>query len=159
MIEVTSRILRIAEPRRRVVRVIEAALPSVTRPPNRDRSCWARCQGLSPRTLWLAVLLTMAMAACATQGETTATALTIPPTTTAIEATTITTPATTTTSIVDDFETIDVVEIAANAAVLEMVDIVRLGWGEGVGEVGESADFGPCCFDVLPDGRIVLVDG
>ncbi len=62
---------------------------------------------------------------------------------------------------VDPFQ----VEVDVAVSALPLVEatpqsVVAAGWGSSNGQLGrlDGKDFGPCCFDVAPDGRVVVAD-
>ena len=57
--------------------------------------------------------------------------------------------------VIVDVDVAALPQFAAN-----QTSVVDAGWGSGAGQLGrlEPQDFGPCCFDVAPDGRVVVSD-
>jgi hypothetical protein len=125
----------------------------------------------------LAVTATAVLAACTGSGADMSTPLpevtttrpaepeqistTMPTTTTAIPGPTSTTAVGTTPTTPEPVAAeyvVDLVAAGENAEWREPDDVVRLPWGDGVGEAGYSGVFGPHSIDVLPDGSIVIVD-
>lgn len=108
-----------------------------------------------------AVVLTGLVGAACTTRVSPSTTSTVPEIT-ATSSTSLPDPVSSSTSTsMSSLPTVHAVDLAAAfraAPVGEPIEVIELPWGDRPGEVGYSAVFGPCCFDVTPDGGIVIED-
>jgi hypothetical protein len=84
------------------------------------------------------------------------TSSTTPASTTSLSTTSST--SATTTTLPPEATIVDLAALFERTPAAIPTEVIRLPWGHAPGEVWHSAGFGPCCFDLLPDGSIVLVD-
>ena len=104
-----------------------------------------------------AVVLTGLVGAACTTRVSTSTTSTVPEIT-ATSSTSLPDPVSSSTSSLPTVHAVDLTAAFRAAPVGEPIEVIELPWGDRPGEVGFSAVFGPCCFDVAPDGGIVIED-